>query len=164
MLTDQRRLTILWMLRRAAVLVVLAPMVPLVVRHDTPFQLQWYIVGLGIVMATSARDGSWWSRELMYIALAALWTSSAVPAVGWWRPAFMALGFAVFTSDCALGWIASSRWKAPALTAIALVSALAEFAPRPMRLVALLALFAFWGVSLWRNSEPGRIVLSIPKS
>jgi hypothetical protein len=99
----------------------------------------------------------------MYVALAAAWMSGVVPAVGW-KPALLALGFAVFSADCALGWITPPRWRALALCATALVSIVAEFGPRTSRLFALLALFAFWGVSLWRNSEPRTIVLSIRKS
>ena len=120
---------------------------------------------VSVRMASLDPSGSWWrNKGLMVVAIAAIWMSSEVPAVEWWKPAFMALGFAAFSADCALGWIKPFRSKALALTAITLVSVVAEFAPRPSRLFALLALFLFWGVSLWRNSEPGTIVLSIPRS
>jgi len=76
----------------------------------------------------------------------------------------LALGFAAFSADCALGWIKPFRWRVLALTAIALVSIVAEFAPRPSRLVALLTLFLFWGVSLWRNSEPDLIRASVTRA
>jgi hypothetical protein len=108
-------------------------------------------------MVSPDHKGWWRKKGLMFIALAAVWTSGVVPAVGW-KPAFLAMGLAVFSADCALGWIKPPRWKALALTATALVSIAAEFGPRTSRLFALLALFAFWGVSLWRNSEPGTIV------
>jgi hypothetical protein len=100
---------------------------------------------------------------LIFAALVASWMSDVVPPVGW-KPAFLALGFALFSADCALGWIKTPRWKLITAIAVAVVGVVAAFAPRMPALFALLALFAFWGVSLWRNSEPGTIVLSIPRS
>jgi hypothetical protein len=113
-------------------------------------------------MTSPGYDGWWRTKRLMVLALAAWYMSDVVP-VGW-KPLFKALGFALFSADCALGWIKTSSGRAAALTVTTLCSVLATFAPRLPALVGLLALGVFWGVSFWKYSEPGTIVLSIPRS
>jgi hypothetical protein len=45
MLTDQRRLTVLWLLRPVAALAIL---LPVIVWHNDPMSLRWYVAGAGV--------------------------------------------------------------------------------------------------------------------
>jgi hypothetical protein len=109
------------------------------------------------------QKGWWRTHGLMLIVIAAGWTSSVVPAVGW-KPAFLALGFAVFSADCAFGWIRTPGWRAAALTMTMVCSVVAAFAPRLPALIALLAVGAFWVLSFWKYSEPGVIRASVTRA
>jgi len=100
---------------------------------------------------------------LTFIALAAWYISDIVPPVGW-KPAFKALGFALFSADSALGWIKTAWWRAAALTMTTVCSMVAVFAPRLPALIALLAVVAFWFVSFWKHSEPGVIRASVTRA
>jgi hypothetical protein len=112
----------------------------------------------GLVTGSSMLRGWWRTKGLTVVAMGALGISGVAPSAEW-KSAFLALAFAAFSADFDLGWITPIRWRVIAVSATTVASGVTIFAPRPLRLVALLALFAFWGVSLWQNSEPGAIVL-----